>query len=225
MGKLVVLTKTLVAGNAAAIAASQSPGAGAIAINGSSASGGVATLDTQRRVLLSSGGNDSGIQFTVLGTNQAGGAIQETVTGGNATAVQTNQDFLTVGAITHTGSVASTFSAGTTTGTGQTQVAGSTPWQLVDPYVTPTDLAVALLPGAGQTANLEYTYDDFLNLAAGTFPSVWSNAPGQLPAGLKGATGNIDTAMNWPIRGYRLTVVISAGVAATLQAIQAGTKQ
>jgi len=221
----VILTKTLVAGSATAIAASQSPGAGAIAINGSLAAGGVATLDTQRRVLLTSGGNDSGIAFTVFGTNQAGASIQETVTGGNAGAVETNQDFLTITAITHTGSVASTFSAGTTSGTGQSQVAGSTPWQLADANVTPTDLALALLPGAGQTVNAEYTYDDFTSLAAGTFPAVWSNAPGQLPAGMKGATGAVDAAITWPIRGYRLTVVITAGVAATLEAIQAGIKQ
>jgi hypothetical protein len=216
MARPVLLTKTLQAASANNIAQSQSPGVGAITLNGSTVSGGVATLDTQRRILITSGGNDSGITFTVFGTNQAGASIQETVTGSNATSVFTNQDFLTVTSVTHTGSVASTVTVGTNS-------TGSTPWLLMDQHVTPACVALALIPN-GDTVSAEYTYDDFLNLAAAAFPTVWSSSPGQLPAAMTGATTNKDATMTWPVKGVRLTVTAGTA-AATMEVLQAGIKQ
>src|SRR5690348_8592163 len=120
----VVFTKTLAAAVADTIAQSQAlAAAGDLTINGASASGGVATLDTQRRVLLTSGGNDSGITFTVYGTNDAKVPISETVTGGNGVGVATLQDFKTVTRIASSGAVATTIEAGTNT-------VGSTPWAI-----------------------------------------------------------------------------------------------
>lgn len=72
----VLLTKTLAAASVNAIAQSQSLGAaGNVTLNGATASGGLATLDTQRRVLITSAGNDSGISFTVFGATDSGTAI------------------------------------------------------------------------------------------------------------------------------------------------------
>ena len=68
-----------------------SPGAGAILINGSAVVGGVAILDAARRVLITSGSSDTGITFTVTGTNFAGNPLTETITGG-ATTASTTQD-------------------------------------------------------------------------------------------------------------------------------------
>src|SRR5258708_3372590 len=64
--------------------------------------GGVATLDTQRRIIVTSGGNDTGITFTIFGAGDNGVPISETVTGAtSAASAQTNQDFKTVPAATH----------------------------------------------------------------------------------------------------------------------------
>jgi hypothetical protein len=212
----VVLTKTLAAASVNNIAQSQSlAGAGNFALNGAAVVGGVAVLDTQRRVLVTSAGNDSGITFTVFGTNQAGTAIQETVTGASAGAVPTNQDFLTVTKVSASGATASTVQIGTNT-------TGSTPWVLVDPQVTPTMVGAAVIVGASPPSFVvEYTYDDFLNLAAGTFANPLS---GNTPTPLKNLNASGDGVFNFTFRGLRLT--ITAGTtAATMTAIQAGIRQ
>src|ERR1700749_2626117 len=125
MGQPIVFSKALAAANATSIATSQSPGSGAITLTSTTV-----ILDTQRRVVLTSGGNDSSISFTIFGTNQSGAPIQETLTGANATTVVSNFDFLTVTNITHTGSVASTLTVGTWN-------TGSSQWQILNWNVTP----------------------------------------------------------------------------------------
>lgn len=162
----VLLTKTLAAASVNAIAQSQSLGAaGNVTLNGATASGGLATLDTQRRVLITSAGNDSGISFTVFGATDSGTAIQETLTGANAGAVATNQDFATVTKVSSSGATASTVQIGTNT-------VGSTRWLLLDQHVTPGSTSLGALITAGSaTYTAEYTYDDFLTLTAGAFPT------------------------------------------------------
>src|SRR5579864_4719534 len=121
-----VVTKSLAAASANNIATSQTiSGASAVTLNGSTVSGGVATLDTARRVLISSGGNDSSITFTVTGTQWDGQTISQTVTGSNGGTVATNLDFLTVTKIVTSGSTASTITVGTNT-------VGDTPWVRID---------------------------------------------------------------------------------------------
>src|SRR5262245_41979784 len=110
----IVTSVGFTAASATAVCASQSPGAGAITINGTSASGGVATLAAARRILITPGGADSGITFTVIGTSRGGQALSETVQGvNNPSTATTTQDFKTVTSITHTGTVASTLTVGT----------------------------------------------------------------------------------------------------------------
>jgi hypothetical protein len=148
-------TKQLAAASANNIALSQSlAAAGALTLNGSAVSGGVATLDTQRRVLITSAGNDSGLTWTVTGTNGAGVAISESLAGGNTTAVATQQDFLTVSSVAASGATASTVTVGTNS-------VGSTQWFLPDQYLTPFSLGVDLKLVSG-TANFsfEITFDD-----------------------------------------------------------------
>lgn len=96
------------------VSASQSPGAGAILIDGTLASGGVATFTAAQRVFITSGGNDSGITFTVNGTDVGGGSINSSFAGANAGTAQTGiATFKTVTSITANSSVAGTLIAGT----------------------------------------------------------------------------------------------------------------
>jgi hypothetical protein len=208
----VVLTKTLVAASVNSIAQSQSLGAtGNLTLNGSAASGGVATLDAQRRILITSAGNDSGITFTVFGTTDSGTAIQETVTGANAGAVATNQDFATVTQVSASGATGLTVQVGTNS-------TGSTRWLLTDQHLTPGNISLGGTVSGSVTYTAEYTYDDFLNLATGAFPLA------RTVAGLMNVTTSTDAQLGYPVKGVRLTVNAGTGAAA-LTVTQAGVKQ
>jgi hypothetical protein len=106
------------------IAASQSPAAGAISLVAASGAGvtvmtgpggvTVRRLDTPRALRIVSGGNDSGITFTVRGFDEYGVPLTETVTGANAGTATLKKAFLDVVSVSHTGSVAGTVTVGTT---------------------------------------------------------------------------------------------------------------
>lgn len=152
-GYLHNLTIALAVASAVAVSASQSPGAGAILINGGSATAGVATLDVARRIILTSGGNDTGITFTLTGTDRNGRAQSETVTGANAAAAQTTRDFKTITGITHTGSVATTLTVGTN------GVASSNPL-IIDNFGIKDDIGITLTGTGTFNASIEVARDD-----------------------------------------------------------------
>lgn len=154
MANPVFATLQLSAAVANGIATSQSgTGGTALTLNGSYVTSGVATLPQARRVLITSGGNDSGITFAIVGTDRRGYAISETLTGGNATGVYTQQDFLTVTKITPSGNTATTVTSGT-------NGVGSTDWFGWSMQIAPFQLGLAVIPGSGCTVSVEHTYDD-----------------------------------------------------------------
>ena len=80
-----------------AICLSQAPGgAGDLTINGSLGSGGVATMDVPRHVIITSSADDSGRTFTVTGTNTYGDPVTEEITGPNTATTHGNFQFKTV---------------------------------------------------------------------------------------------------------------------------------
>lgn len=101
------------AADADGVCASQSAaGAGDLLINGALASDGVATFDVPRNVVITSGGDDSGITFTVYGTDLYGAPMAETLTGGNAGAAAGAKAFKTVSRVAASGASASTVTVG-----------------------------------------------------------------------------------------------------------------
>lgn len=112
-----ITTLTLAPANKSAnnIALSQTPGAaGNLTLNGSTVSGGVATLDMARRVGITSAGADTGRTFTVTGTDRLGRYLQEAVTGpGSGLTVYTVNDFLTVTQIAVDAATAGAITVGT----------------------------------------------------------------------------------------------------------------
>lgn len=208
MADRVVVTKSLTAASANAIALSQTPAAaGSLTLNGASAVGGLATLDTQRRVLITSGGNDAGITFTVKGTNGAGAAISQTVPGANAGTVATDLDFLTVSSIANSGAVAA---GGVTVGT---NAVGSTAWQIPNPHITPFEIGFAgeILSGAA-TYSVELTDDTLLapmpiySVAALPIPSLYT------VSGMAGQMGSSQGAVDGHApAGWRLTILAGTG--------------
>lgn len=105
---------------AANIAASQTPAAAALTLaagTGATATtvNGVAVIqiDCARVLRVTSGGNDSGITFNVVGFDQYGQAMTENITGANAGVATGKKAWFSVASITPSASVATTCSAGT----------------------------------------------------------------------------------------------------------------
>lgn len=138
------ISETITGANASTVSSSkQYMSITQIAISGGAAGAitvgtyGAATLDVARRVLITSGGNDSGITFAITGTNWAGDTISETLAGPNATTAYTVLDYLTVTSIVPSGAVATTVSIGT-------NGIASSPWVYFDQFASmgPTSIQV-----------------------------------------------------------------------------------
>lgn len=121
IGRLHVYDIVPLALNATAYAASQSPGAAAVAL---SAGTGVAaivdvfgvtryTADVPRGVTITSGGNDSSITFLVSGYDFYSKPMTQKITGANVGAVTTTKAFMSVTSVVPSGAIASTVTVGT----------------------------------------------------------------------------------------------------------------
>ena len=86
-----------------------------LVIGGALASGGSVTFDQPRNVTILSAGNDSGISFTVTGTDETGDSATESITGANAGTATGSSYFTTVTAIAAVGDPAGNVSAGSGT--------------------------------------------------------------------------------------------------------------
>ena len=90
-------------------------GAGNLTINGALASGGSVTLDDARQVIITSAGDDSGDTFTVTGTDEAGNAQTEAITGADTGVATGSKYFTTITQIAASGASAGNVEAGTGT--------------------------------------------------------------------------------------------------------------
>lgn len=185
-------TLAFAAASANNIAASQSPLTAALTLNGSTVSGGVAILDAARRVIVTSGGDDTGISFVIVGTNRNGNALTQTITGANGAAATTTQDFKTVTSITPSGSVASTVTAGTSG-------VGSSQWYSADTFSNPFNLGIGVVVTGTINFTVEYTYDNVNSPYTATFPTVFSITA------LASKSANTDSSLTIPVAAVRLT--------------------
>lgn len=97
-----------VVGDADNIAAAQAvAGAGALTLTAA-----VFTMDVARNVTITSAGNDSGITFTVTGTDIHGLPVVEVITGANAGAANGKKAFKTVSSVVASGAAAGNVSVG-----------------------------------------------------------------------------------------------------------------
>lgn len=208
----VSFTLELASASANGIALSQSLGAaGALLLNGAFVSGGVATLDAQRRVILTSAGNDSGLTWTVKGTNQSGSPITDSFLGANAAAAQSNLDFLTVTSITASAATASSVTAGTNS-------VGSSPWVLADYHITPFQITIESFVSGTINYQVETTIDDFFSPPS--LPWASTSAPRVTVAQAAGAV-TATTDLSSPVRGWRATINSGTG-SLFVEGIQSG---
>lgn len=157
----------LASASANAICLSQTPGGAVdLTLNGALVSGGVATMDKPRRVLVTCAGNETGKTITVYGTDWNGNPVSEALAGPNATTVQSLYDYATVTRI----AVSAAFAGAATVGT--SAVASSRPIFL-DGWAA---AQVALQADVTGTANatVQQTLDD---LQAGYTAATWLDHP------------------------------------------------
>lgn len=140
----------LTAQSANNIALSQTPGAaGALTLNGSLASGGVAVIGNSQHITITT--TDSTHSFTIAGTTPTGALLTEVVTG-NGTSVTSLLDYAKVTSIVISGAATGAVTVGTS-GT------GSTPWVRLDEWASPP---VGIQCDVTGTVNytIQSTYDD-----------------------------------------------------------------
>jgi hypothetical protein len=83
-----------------------------LVLGGALTSGGAVTFDEPRNITILSAGDDSGISFTVTGTDEQGDAATESITGANAGTATGSAFFTTVTQIAAVGDPAGNVSAG-----------------------------------------------------------------------------------------------------------------
>ena len=160
-------SRTLVAGAVGAICASQTTGgAGNLLINGTLASGGVATLAAQQVLGITSAGNVSTVNFTITGTDDQGRVISQTLAGPNIGTVQTTLNFRTVTQIAVSAAVASAVTVDTL-GIGASQEIP------VDRYQNPTNMTLTGIVTGTVNWTAQYTTDNIFDGTNG--PYSWRN--------------------------------------------------
>ena len=153
MSHPIVSTVTIIAGNASLLAAAENGFANVplpLIAN-------ALKLDAPRRIVITSSGNDSNINFVITGTSrpEQGSVVQsETVAGSNAGTAVSTQDYATAISVVPTGNTAGTVTVGTN-GT------ASGPWVVWDTFVPNflVSLQGNVLSGA-PTYGVEVTQDD-----------------------------------------------------------------
>lgn len=211
----ITTTITLGAADADGIAESQTlAAAGTLDLDGTLVVGGVAVMDVPRRIIITSAGDDSGMQFIITGTarEEQGGIVQtETLAGGDTAEVASTLDFATVTEIAGTAATDSTVTAGTNS-------TASGPWVVWDMAVQPYSVSVAgfILSGS-PTWQIDETADD----PYGTWlPSNISAPRAFADPTLTGQTAQARGVISTPWRATRLTLTQVGGVQVVQQ--QAG---
>lgn len=196
----VTLNRTLVAAVVGAISALQTTaGAGNLLINGTLASGGVATLDTQRTVGLTSAGNLSAVNFTITGTDQQGRVISEVLAGPNANTVSSVLNYKTVTSIAVSAAVGTNVTADTV-GTGASQEIP------VDIYTNQFNVTLSVDVTGAVNYTVQYTMGNVFGSAG---PFVWNTVAGLLAQ----TTGQI-VQLQQLVRAFRVLTNSGTGTVA-----------
>lgn len=183
--------------------------------NVSAGTNGVATLDKPRQVILTSGGADTGITFTITGTNCCGNAQSEVVTGASVAAATSVLDYLTVTSIVASGATASTLTVGTNTVSGaywvfldqwasrgcalQVTVSGTVNYTVQSTFDDPNDPMTLVTPSGMTWVN---TSDTAAVNATATLQTSYAYTPKYVRvlvnSGTGTATATVTQALNAP---------------------------
>lgn len=193
--KLISLT-SLAAADRNGVCAAQTPtGAGNMTIAGALASGGVATMDYARHITIYSDGDDSGVTFTITGTNRNGDAKTETITGPDSTTVTSTGNFKTITQV----AISDAGTGSIEVGTGTTLQTAPVP---VDVYRGGISYRVDLTNAGGSsslTVTSQFTLDDVLKSTFDEDTADWITDENAKTSDFEGST-------TVPIRALRLSV-------------------
>lgn len=183
------------------IATSQTPST-SFTINGALATGGIATLDTPRRVLFTPAANESTKTFTITGTNASGMPQSEAILGGNATVFYTNLDFATVSSITISAAAAGAITVGTNN-------VASSPWVRFDEYAMPQTAIQCTVTGT-VTYSLQQTLQDPNSPTNSTLPYslTWLNTSDTAAVN---ATASLQTSYQYSPVFAKITISAGTG--------------
>lgn len=203
MKRQLVTVGPLATASANNIAISQTiGGAGNLTLNGAAVSGGVATLDTARLVLITTTGDESSHTFTVYGTDRNGNYITDTIPGPATSTGLTTKNFKTVTQV----STSAGLSAAVTVGTSAT---GMTDWVRFDEWA-PSLISIQ----CNATGTVNYTVQQTLNDPNLTHPNpvvspssmTWIN---HVDTNLVAATGSVQG--NYAYLPTFVRVVLNSG--------------
>jgi len=196
-GPGVVITETITGPNASVVASANlystiisitaSAGTtGAITVGNS----GTATLDLARHIIITSGGNDTGVTFSLYGTDWNGDPQSESITGASGAAASSVLDYLTVTRIQTSAAVATTVTVGTN------GVAASQ-WVRFDSLAAMSPTAIQCTVSGTVNATVQQTLED-PNIITNQLPTPtyrWSKSGitwlSHADAGLVGLTANV----------------------------------
>lgn len=139
---------------------------------------GTATNDKARRVIITSGGNDTGITFALAGTDINGAAQSETITGASGGAASSVLSYKTVTSIRTSGAVATTVTVGTN-GVAESQ------WVRFDDYAANAQTTIAAVVSGTVNYDIQTSMDD---------PNDYASAIYQNPSGATWIA-SLDTAV------------------------------
>ena len=180
-------------------------GAGNLTITGSLATGGVATMDVARRVVIASVGNDSALTWTITGTDRYGRVQSEALAGSNAGTSQSIKDYKTVTQIAGSGATAGNVTAGTN-GVGSSDVF------VVNYLANPFTLSAALVFTGVANATVELSFDDIApDYNTNANPPTWFSA-----LNLTSVATNSASAITGPVALARTTINSGTGSVKTI---------
>jgi hypothetical protein len=205
----IVITKSLAAADQDGIAQSQTTaGAGDLTLNGAFVTDGVATLDTQRLVAITSGADLSGITFTVYGTDDQNRSISEAIAGPNATTVVTSLNFLTITQVETDAAVGSAVEVGTSG-------VGATAPVPLDWYLTSFEVTLRVDVTGTLDYTVQYTIDNPFDSSG---PLTWVDH-----ADLTAQTVSNDGTLISPVGAVRLLINSGTGTG-QFTVLQAGVQ-
>jgi hypothetical protein len=187
------------------VCASQTPaGAVAMVLNGVLVSSGVATIAHAQIVSIASDGNESGITFTVVGTDADGHVVTEVVTGPNAATAISTYHFKTVTSITTSGAGTGNITVGAIASNGM--VGTTLPMNV---HQTPFNASLAFnLLTASMTVTVQYTVDDVFTAITNGISNVgdWRSI-----TGIELATADAVSNLAYPVTAVRLIQTTNNG--------------
>ena len=125
---------------------------GAVTLNGSLVSGGVATLDVQRRVLFTTTADETTKTVTLVGTNSTGNSIGETITLVDNSTVGSLLSYKTLTSVTVSAALTGNLSIGT-------NGLADSPWVYMDSWAYgPVSVGVSV--SGTLNFDVEVSYDD-----------------------------------------------------------------